>query len=384
MKIKKLIMTSMLMLGFISASAQGQQQEPTVEYDFQPHWYVTIQPLGVMWHRGEVDFSDLLRYNVQAAVGYNFNEWLGARLGVNGWKAKNGLDVSFLKGNMYTWSYIAPKLDLTFNVSNAVAGFNPKRVFNFSIFGGIGANIGWGNDEAGELRTKMLAEYAGVPSYMKGFDYEPFELYWDGSKVNFQAQFGAMADFRLTENVALNLEFGANVLPDNWNSKKAGNAEWYFTALAGVKINLGKNYTERIVEPLKPEIVYVDRDVEKIVEKPVYIEKPIVVEPLRRDIFFTINSYKISAEEMKKVYDIAIYLNQNPNAKVAITGYADKGTGNAKINARLGQQRSKAVNDALQKVCGIDPSRIVTDSKGDTEQPFAENDQNRVSICIAE
>ena len=379
MKIKKLIMTSMLMLGFVSASAQGQQQEPTVEYDFQPHWYVQIQPLGVMWHRGEVDFSDLLRYNVQAAVGYNFNEWLGARLKVNGWSAKNGLDVTKYKGSMYTWKYVAPALDLTFNVSNAVAGFNPNRFFNFSIFGGVGANIGWGNDECGELRAKVLND--GYTYYR---DFEPFELYWDGTKVNFQGEFGAMADFRLTEKVSLNLEFGANVLSDKWNSKKAGNADWYFNALAGVKINLGKNYTERVIEPLKPEIVYVDRDVEKIVEKPVYIEKPIVVEPLRRDIFFTINSSKISSEEMKKVYDIAIYLNQNPNAKVAITGYADRGTGNAKINARLGQQRSKAVTDALQKVCGIDASRIVADSKGDTEQPFAENDLNRVSICIAE
>ena len=87
---------------------------------------------------------------------------------------------------------------------------------------------------------------------------------------------------------------------------------------------------------------------------------------------------------MTKVFEVAIFLNQHPNAKVMVTGYADKGTGNPTINARLGKQRAKAVRDALVRICDIDPSRIITDSKGDTEQPFAENDKNRVTVCIVE
>jgi outer membrane protein OmpA-like peptidoglycan-associated protein len=69
---------------------------------------------------------------------------------------------------------------------------------------------------------------------------------------------------------------------------------------------------------------------------------------------------------------------------VKITGYADKGTGNAKINASLGERRAQAVVDALVKEFGIPASRIKADSKGDTEQPFKEDILNRVSICIAE
>jgi outer membrane protein OmpA-like peptidoglycan-associated protein len=33
---------------------------------------------------------------------------------------------------------------------------------------------------------------------------------------------------------------------------------------------------------------------------------------------------------------------------------------------------------------GVNASRITTDAKGDTVQPFAENDQNRVVIAICE
>jgi outer membrane protein OmpA-like peptidoglycan-associated protein len=125
--------------------------------------------------------------------------------------------------------------------------------------------------------------------------------------------------------------------------------------------------------------------VEKIVEKPV--EKKIVetkkAEPLRRDIFFTIKSTQITSNEMVKVGEIAEYLNQNPDAKVAITGYADKGTGNATINQNLSAKRADIVAKTLKTKYGIAANRISTDCKGDKEQPFAVNEQNRVSICIA-
>ena len=76
-------------------------------------------------------------------------------------------------------------------------------------------------------------------------------------------------------------------------------------------------------------------------------------------------------------------MTKYPNAKVVITGYADKKTGNASINDRLSKQRSAAVLKALQAK-GIAADRISTDAKGDTIQPFNVNEENRVSICIAE
>jgi len=49
----------------------------------------------------------------------------------------------------------------------------------------------------------------------------------------------------------------------------------------------------------------------------------------------------------------------------------------------LSKERSAAVSAALQAK-GIAASRITTDAKGDTVQPFNVNEENRVSICIAE
>ena len=77
-------------------------------------------------------------------------------------------------------------------------------------------------------------------------------------------------------------------------------------------------------------------------------------------------------------------MNEHPTAKVMVTGYADAGTGNNKINDRLAAGRADAVVKALKNQYGIAESRISYDSKGSSVQPFAENDMNRVSICIAE
>jgi outer membrane protein OmpA-like peptidoglycan-associated protein len=67
-----------------------------------------------------------------------------------------------------------------------------------------------------------------------------------------------------------------------------------------------------------------------------------------------------------------------------VTGYADAGTGNDRINDRLAKGRAEAVVKALKEQYGIAESRISWDSKGSRVQPFADNDSNRVSIAIAE
>ena len=380
MNIKKSILSCLLMLGFISASAQ--EPEVKTEYVFNPHWYVQVQPLGAQYTLGEVGFSDLLSYNAQLAVGYQFDKVFGARLALNAWQSKGGSDYESKGEFNWKWKYVAPTLDLTANLSNLIYGFNPNRVFNFSIFAGIGANIAFDNDEAAVAQQQIAGLYQG-DVWTKN---PPLSLLWDGTKPRFVGQAGIMADFRLNDKISFGLEVAANTLSDNYNSKPAKNADWYFNALAGVKINLGSTYSTREVKGCEPRII--EKVVEKVVEKPVYIDKIVEVEkktePLRRDVFFTINSSRIDPSETQKIVDVVNYLNANPNAKVTITGYADKGTGNAQINERLGKNRAKVVTDRLVKEYKIDPARIITDSKGDTEQPFAENDKNRVSICIAE
>lgn len=365
------------MLMMVSLAISAQPQERT-EYVFQPHWYIQAQG-GGQYTLGEISFCKLVSPNVQLGIGYQFSKVVGARLAANAWQSKGGSEVF---GGIYKWkwNYVAPGLDFTFNLSNLFAGYNPTRVVSVSAFLGAGANIAWKNDEAQKVNAQMLQASDNYGTAM--------EYLWDGTKTRFFGRAGLNVDFRVSNAVSLGIEVNANSLSDQYNSKRASNPDWYFNALAGLKINLGKSYTTKKVKPCCPEPKVIEKVVEKIVEKPVPVPAPAPKvekkEPLRRDIFFTINSFKIAPAEAAKVKEVADFLKQNPEATVKLTGGADKGTGTSKINEALAAKRANAVSDMLQKEYGVAADKIQVGSNGDRVQPFAENDKNRVTICIAE
>ena len=373
-------MSVALLAGCITASAQQTTAAPSEE--FNPHWYVQAQA-GGQHTLGEVCFGDLLSVNAQIAGGYNFTSVWGVRLAIGAWQSKGGTHLDYLGLGDKTWkyNYIAPTVDVVCDLSNLILGYNPKRVCNFGLLAGIGANIGFNNGEALDVRNQVIAASNNVLD-----EAHLMSLYWDGTKARFLGKFGAFVDFNLSRRVSLGLEVNCNPTTDSYNSKKAGNGDWYFNALAGVKVRLGK--VSREGKPA-PAPAVVEKIVEKIVEKPVekivYKETPAPKpEPLRRDIFFQIRGSQVNRTEMLKVEDVVAYLNKYPEAKVTVTGYADKGTGNPKLNVGYARKRAEMVADLLVNTYGISRSRITVDSKGDTVQPYEQNDLNRVSICVAQ
>ena len=379
MKVKSAILSCLLMTSVFSVSAQEQG---TTVYDFNPHWYIQGQ-IGGQYTLGEVPFSDLLSPNAQLGIGYNFTPAFGVRLSANGWQSKGGS--TFIDSNEaanwgtlyeWKWKYVAPSLDLTLNLSNLIGGFNPTRLFNVGIFAGAGANIAMNNDEAFEQNALIMAR----PNQI--FEQDALEYLWNGTQARFAGRFGANIDCRLSNAVSLGIELQANCLNDEYNSKKAYNPDWYFNALIGLKINLGKTHTTRYIAAPEPEIRYVEKTVEKVVEK--QAPCPEKETGIRRDIFFSINSTEITAAEATKVAEIAEYLKNNPGSFVSIVGVADAGTGNDRINNRLASQRAAVVVKALKEKYGIAAERISSSSNGSKVQPFKENDKNRVTICIAE
>ena len=96
-------------------------------------------------------------------------------------------------------------------------------------------------------------------------------------------------------------------------------------------------------------------------------------------VAFRIGSAKIDKNQMINVYNSAEAAKAN-GGKIYIVGYADEQTGNAKINMSLSQRRAEAVKKALIDNYGVSADNIVIDYKGDTVQPFATNEWNRVAI----
>ena len=378
MKFNSIILSGILAMGCVTASAQEADKTVNV---FNPHWYVQAQ-VGGQYTLGEIGFSDLISPNAQVGLGYNFNKVVGARLSFNAWQSKGGQKVNTTTYK-WKWNYVAPMVDATFNLTNLFCEYNPERVVSVGVFGGIGANIAWSNEEAATAK-------AGIMSNYKNSSENPLEYLWKkpdgkGSKAFFAARLGANVDFRVSDRVSLGLEVSANTLSDHYNSKKAGNPDWYFNALVGAKIALGKTHSTKVIPAPKP----VEKIIERVIEKqvvpapaPVETKKEVAAEEFRRDIFFTIGNSVIAKSQASKITEIVNYMKENPDAKITLTGYADKGTGSNAINDKVAARRAQTVYNALAAK-GVAKSRMIKKSAGSRVQPFSENGMNRVTICIA-
>lgn len=376
MKLNKVILSGVVALSCVSASAQEADKTVNV---FTPHWYAQAQ-IGGQYTLGEIGFGKLLSPNIQVGIGYNFNQVVGARFSLNTWQSKAGQK---FEGNTYKWkwNYVAPMVDATFNLTNLFCEYNPDRLVEVGVFGGIGANIAWGNDEAADAKAAILKSEAATEALKYGAT--PLENIWDGTKTRFVARVGANVDFRVSDRVKLGVELSANTLSDKYNSKKAGNPDWYFNALVGVKVALGETHTTKVIPAPKP----VEKIIERIIEKPApapapKVESKVVEENFRRDIFFPIGNTNIAKSQTTKIAEIVEYMKENPDAKITLTGYADKGTGSAAFNDKIAARRAQTVYNTLAAK-GVAKSRMIKESKGCRVQPFEENDMNRVTICIA-
>lgn len=362
-RIFSLLMLSMMAFGMVSAQNQPTEK---VTYTFQPHWFIQLQG-GVQGTLGEAKFGDLLSPTVQGEIGYQFSPVWALRLGVNAWQSKGGWGENTaaawgLPQNTFKWNYVAPAIDVKFNIVNAIWGWKPGRVFTANIIAGGGVNFANDHSDASAIYAKVPGI---MPHYRTGSSTMPF------------GRFGLDLDFAVSSRVSLNVEGLAHVLSDHYNGKHENNADWYFNVLAGVKIALGKTYN-KIVEVIEPEPVVIEEPAPE--PEPVVVEEK--VEPFMCNVFFKINKTVAEAQEYAKIKELAEYMKKYPESKVTLSGYADKGTGNARINLRLSEGRVNYVANCLRNEFGIEAERIFTEFKGDTVQPFADNDSNRVTICV--
>ena len=99
------------------------------------------------------------------------------------------------------------------------------------------------------------------------------------------------------------------------------------------------------------------------------------------DIFFTSEKHGVAASERAKIDALVEKLNANPDAKAVLCAFADKATGASDYNMALSEKRAASVAKALEAK-GIDKSRIITWSYGDTAQLMEISRKNRVCVMI--
>ena len=353
----------------ISASAQ----------EFNPHWY--IQARGGVGHTvGETAIKDLLSPAADLAIGYQFSPVFGLRGDFMGWQAKGAQNGLYGTGSteIYKFNFAQAALDATFDICS-IFNENLDRFLSPYLYLGVGANLAFNNGEAQALATKGA----------------PFQYLWDGKKFSPSGRGGLGFDIRLSDAIKLNLEAGINCLSDHFNSKKNERAgklpdmDYQYTGLVGLKIALGatkKAAPAPVVVPPPapaPAPAPAPKPEPKPEPKPVVVEQPAPAPApeLQENIYFIINKWNIQASEVAKLDEIAAFMAANPDTKVQLTGHADKATGTAARNLFLSEKRAEIVTNELIKR-GVAASRISSTFKGDTANPYATPEENRVTVCF--
>jgi len=381
-----LLAAALLSMGVAQAQKVSKSDETVV---FKPH--VNLQILGGAGYTiGEVNYMQLFSPAAALNLGWQITPSFGLRLGASGWQGKGHAITGSVE--KYSFNYAQGSLDVVLDLGNLFGGYKHNRGFSPYIFIGGGGLYGFSNG-ANNVKSVVPSEY--------------FEYLWAKRLISPVGRAGLGADIRLSDIVAITIEANANVLSDKFNSKKAGNPDFQFNALAGLKINLGKPYKKKapVVVDDSAEREAARLAAEKAAAEKAAAEKAAAEKAARekaareaaekaarekaaRDAamqqicaFFELDSYEITAAEAAKLNDYVQWLKENPAVKIAITGYADVQTGRHAHNLKLSENRVNAVKNFLTNA-GIAEDRISSDYKGDTVQPFSENEKNRVVIAL--
>ncbi len=365
MQMKKYLALALMAVGF-SVAVSAQTATEKLGYKSTPYLFVGIQG-GAQTTFTNFKVSKLITPTASVSFGGFFSPVVGARLHVNGLWNKSGIKENGESNFTYKYNYVNTDLDLLLNLCT-LFGRKDYYPLNVYLIGGFGVNYAWNNDD---------------------LYYSAYRLpnAWEKDYVSHNFRLGAMLDYNLTKHLSLNLEVSSNFLSDRYNSKVNNSDDCQLTAQIGLAYKFGfkKKPVEKPVEEVpvqrEPEPVKV------IPATPVVPSTPPVkvqrLETIQKDIFFDCAKSDIRESEVAKVQEAIAWMQSHPTAKATITGHADAGTGNPRINARYAKARAESVAKAFVDA-GIDYSRLTVDSKGDTVMPYGDNEQSRVAIVIAQ
>ena len=364
-KITKYAAAVSLLCG-VSTAAMAQDNKE----EFKPYWFAGVQG-GVQTTFTNYNSLKLLTPQFALQFGRWFAPEFGARLHVMGYDQKGGIaEGQFgLDKQTYKFKACTADIDFLFNMSNILCPQRSCKDFNWILLAGFGSNYSWDYDEFKTLayNNDFLSNHPAYHDQVCGTKHSTFN-----------GRLGTAFEYDVTNSLSLNLELQANYKNDLYNLKTNDKNDWQAAAFIGVTFKIGKAKKApapvQEVEPVyetRVDTVWYDDTSYKTVEAEA---------SLRRDIHFDIR--KNGPISQQTVSEIVDFVKNNKDVKVTVTGYADKGTGNKRVNMKYSKKRAEALTDALVKA-GVPAEIITTEWKGDTVQPFADNDANRATITVA-
>ncbi|MGM9760199.1 MAG: OmpA family protein [Parabacteroides sp.] len=381
----KVLLLALLAGFFFSVSAQefqpqvGFSNEAGYKTNFkknraQDNWFISIAGGASILlgdQNPEASLGSRLNFAPQFSFGKWFNPYLAFRAQLNGgvlhgfeFADNNTSNPMLMQHN----KYMAAHVDLLWDVTNFWAPYRESRVFRLIPWVGFGY--------AQRFKTTEAVEHGRTESpSLNG---------------------GILMAFRVSKRVDITLEGQVSLLNEQFNRVSYSHLTDGIAQLsAGLNFKLGKTDFE-VLQPmdydllndLNNQINRLRAENEELSKRPVSCPecKETVTEVVNNYVdnvvFFRLNSSKIDKNQHINIYNTAEFVKKN-NAPIKVIGYADKKTGTSTYNFSLSEKRARAVAKELIEKYGVSSDQITIEWRGSDEQPYAENNWNRVVIMSA-
>ena len=309
---------------------------------------------------------------VELTVGKWVTPCVGLRLGYQG-IGLNGKLINAGVSESYKRPYHYAHAEVLWNVSNAIGGYRDDRFWNFSPY----------------LTTGYV--YSKASNYVLGV--------------------GLLNSLRLTDRLDLTIDLRGVTSKAQMLGLPSGR-NLVFSALVGLSVDLGKNkwkrvtqipegyapYSTAMVDELKSKNAQYAKENDQLgrevaslkkengalrsendaLKKAVKTPKKLTV--TSGAVFFKIGETTLSSADLYQLdFYVKNVIEQDPEAKFLLTGYADNNTGGKKRNQYLSEKRVEYVSNLLRTKYNVDANRIIVKAVG-SEAAFS--DKVELNRCV--
>lgn len=370
---KKNVLLGLATLALVATTGNVQAQEVTYVPDCSQgllinrnvdNWFITVEGgTNMMFGPHDVHAPIHDRWGGNAAIyaGKWVTPVFGFRFGANwimskgataydgeGWNNFRKENAGPWKNGWYPekWQGLGPEFDVMINLTNWWCGYRPGRVYNAVLHGGAGSYWTWArryNDKEklswDHVNNTILFANIGLQNNFRLCDAVDFFIDLQYEMVNFQ---------RLNQGAMAYLGFTFNLGKREWDCPVTAICPtWKYTDAEGDALVAKLNNAENKIASLQQQL-------DACMKRP--SQKVMNCEGLAT-VYYPINQYSLTKREKTILKSVAHVMQENPNQKYILTGWADNYTGNDEINTRLRNQRVDGVKNYLIS-CGVSESQL--------------------------
>ena len=344
----------------------------------QKNWFISlgagINAIAAEGNDKVNNFIDRRRVRVQVTAGYWFNRYFGLR----GQAGIGKVSAYYLAGPLFEQNPgVNANNSAEFLIKNNGSTFFRRKFTYVDLsLAAMTDVVKW--FESGKDSKWGVQLYAG-PTFTYSFKKQNFH-----NNCTWGAKVGTQIDYKITKRLSIMTDLQANFLNESFDGIVGGELggdykklDFLGAATIGFSYFFGGAPAKANVEiPVVYQDVYTPQP--KVIKEVKAPAKEIIAPFAVR---FLIDKSYIEKSQKPQIDKIAEYLKNNEDAKIMLTGYADKETAYPEYNMRLSQRRVDSVKKYLINECGIDEERISTEAKGDTERAYDEDFRwNRVVL----